>query len=214
MLPSRRVRSLVKLLTGTPTLPQGLSKVRSRHVPLWVQRETNNFSLSRFFILFSHPLIDRPQSSHVSTAFNVFDDEDGDEFSLVDNRLSRTTVGARKTFTGKPQGKWTKPVPRVKGGTNWQNQGKKTKLQQRTANTAKPKYAKKRGGATTSRFTGGGPAYQKNRRRNELSLELESAWGEPVRTIDFSVLNKSTHSVPPSETLYVQPITHDFLRYL
>jgi translation initiation factor 3 subunit D len=129
----------------------------------------------------------------VATSFNTFEDEEEEDFSTVDNRVYQKAFGNRRTYMQRNQAK-LRQQPRIRGGTNWQSQGKPKKGGQR-ANKA---YNKKSVANKRWAFN------PRPNRKFTSSIEVQPTWGDPLFNIEFSVLASARlerKEIPAGETL-------------
>jgi len=132
--------------------------------------------------------IQRTNNTAVSTAFNVFGEEDEEDYSLVDTRVQKAkVVYGRKPFTKVP--------PKVKIQ-------QKNKLPQNMQQMhQKPRMAKNRKGPTNRYQNQQWVNYgQRTGRKFMPTIELE--WGDPALVLEFSTLLGTTKiPAPAGETL-------------
>jgi len=127
----------------------------------------------------------RPSQS-VATAFNTFENEDEEDFSLVDTKQPKKTYGARKNY---PKMRQTNVRQKVAPPPNWQ-QPPRTKAS-RNKKTQNKYYQSQYQGYSA-----------KQGKKFNPSIDPSPSWGDPVQMIEFQTLQNLEIIAPPQgETL-------------
>jgi translation initiation factor 3 subunit D len=127
------------------------------------------------------------------SSFNVLEDDEEDEYSLVDSRIYQKKTGFRRNYMKNQQRfRQHNNKPANKTARDW-NQSTKTKGQRNV--NAKTRYNRRYHNAYR-RY-----GFQRSNRKFAPSVEIQPSWGEPLQTISWNTLQEARCELPTREVL-------------